>query len=79
MACWESDAVLLHLEGAVVGVLEHGEVGGFGGYLVERDGGGGGVGVGFGGGELGFLRGDLVEDLLLVELGEDLALADGVR
>ena len=29
--------------------------------------------------ELGLLRGDLVEDLFLVELGEDFALADGVR
>ncbi len=34
------------------------------------------MGVGFGGGELGLLGGDLVEDLLLVELGEDLALLD---
>ena len=32
--------------------------------------------VGFGGGELGLLRGDLSEDLHLVELGEDLALLD---
>ena len=72
------DALLLHLECAVVGVLEHGEVGGFGGDLIEGDGGGGGAGAGFGCGELGLLRGDLVEDLFLIELGEDLALADGV-
>ncbi len=72
------DALLLHLECAVVGVLEHGEVGGFGGDLVEGDGGGGGAGAGFGCGELGLLRGDLVEDLFLVELGEDLAAVDGL-
>ncbi len=34
--------------------------------------------VGDGGGQLGLLRGNLVEDLFLIELGEDLALADGV-
>ena len=61
---------------ALVGVLVHGQVGGFGVDLVVCDGGGGGAGVGFGGGELGRLRGDLGEDLLLVELGEDLALFD---
>ena len=72
------DALLLHLEGAMVGVLEHGEVGSFGGDLIEGDSGGGGVGAGFGCGELGFLRGDLIENLFLVELGEDLALAHGV-
>ena len=69
-------AVLGHLEGAVVGVLVHGQVGGFGVDLVVLDGGGGGVGVGLGGGELGALGVDLGEDLDLVELGEDLALFD---
>ena len=43
-------AVLLHLQGAMVGVLEHGKVGGFGGDLIEGDGGGGGVGAGDGSG-----------------------------
>ena len=38
--------------------------------------GGGGAGVGLSRGELGLLRGDLIEDLLLVKLGEDLALFD---
>ena len=42
-------AVLGHLEGAVVGVLVHGEVGGFGVDLVVLDGGFGGAGVGLGG------------------------------
>ena len=37
------DAILLHLGGAVVGVLEHGEVGGLGGDFVEFDGGCGGA------------------------------------
>jgi hypothetical protein len=36
------------------------------------------VSVGLGCGELGLLRGDLVEDLLLVELGEDLTLLDAI-
>ncbi len=69
-------AVLGHLEGAVVGVLVHGQVGGFGVDLVVLDGGGGGAGVGLGGGELGALGVDLGQDLDLVELGEDLALFD---
>ena len=73
------DAVLRHLEVALVGVLVHGEVGGFGADLVVFDGGFGGLGVGFGGGELGLLGVDLVEDLELVELGEDLALFDECR
>ncbi len=58
--------------------LVHGQVGGFGVDLVVLDGGGGGAGVGLSGGELGLLRGDLIENLLLVELGEDLALPDAV-
>jgi hypothetical protein len=70
------DAFLRHLEGAVVGVFVHGQVGSFGVDLVVLDGGGGGAGVGLGGGEHGLLGGDLVEDLLLVELGEDLTLVD---
>jgi len=70
------DAVFGHLEGALVSVLEHGEIGSFGGYLVEFDGSGGGAVVGFGSGELGFLRGNLVKDFLLVELGEDFAGVD---
>ena len=72
------DAIFGHLEVALVGVLVHGEVGGFGVDLVVLDGGCGGASVGFGGGELGLLGGDLGEDLLLVELGEDLALVDAV-
>ena len=72
------DALFGHLEVALVGVLVHGKVGGFGVDLVVLDGGGGGAGVGLGGGELGFLGGYLIEDLLLVELGEDLALFDVV-
>ena len=70
------DAGVGHVLGAVVGALVHGQVGGLGGDLVVFDGGGGGAGVGLGGVELGFLRGDLVEDFLLVELGEDLTLVD---
>ncbi len=72
------DAVLLHLEGTVVGAREHGEVGGLGGYLVEGNRGSGGVGTGDGGGELCLLGGDLVEDLFFVELGEDFAAAYGL-
>ena len=71
-------AVFGHLEGALVGVFVHGKVGGFGVDLVVLDGGGGGVGVGLGGGKLGALGVDLGQDLDLVELGEDLALFDGV-
>ena len=70
------DAVLGHGEGAVVGVLVHGKVGGLGVDLVVLDGGLGGAGVGFGGGELGLLGVDLGEDLDLIELGEDLSLLD---
>ena len=70
------DAFFGHLEIALVGVLVHGKVGGFGVDLVVLDGGGGGAGVGLGCGELGLLRGHLIENLLLVELGEDLALFD---
>ncbi len=70
------DTLFGHLEVALVGVLVHGKVGGFGVDPVVLDGGFGGAGVGFGGGELGFLGGYLIEDLLLVELGEDLALLD---
>src|SRR6266851_6220381 len=69
-------AILGHLEGAVVGVLVHGEVGGLGVDLVVLDGGGGGAGVGLGRGELGALSGYLGEDLDLIELGEELALFD---
>ena len=72
------DAILLHLERAMVGVLEHGEVGGFGGYLVIGDGGGGRVSGGDGGRELGLLGCDLVEDLFLIELRQDFALVDGL-
>ncbi|MCU1319470.1 MAG: hypothetical protein JWP98_988, partial [Edaphobacter sp.] len=62
--------------GAVVGALVHGEVGRAGHDLVVLDGGGRGMGVRFSGFELGFLGGDLVEDFLLVELGENLALLE---
>jgi hypothetical protein len=72
-------AVLGHLLGAVVGVLVHGEVGGFSTDLVILDGGGGGAGVGLGRIELGSLGVYLSENLYLIELGEDLALFhDGV-
>ena len=71
-------AVLRHLEVAVVGVLVHGEVGGFCADLVVFDGGFCSLGVGFGGEELGLLGIDLGEDLDLVQLGEDLALFDGL-
>jgi len=57
-------------------VFEVGEIRGFGGYLVELDSGGGGTGAGFSGGQLSFLGGDLVQDFLLVELGENFALVD---
>ena len=60
------DTVFLHGESTLVGVLEHGQVGGFGGDPVVLDGCGGGACRGLGGGELGLLGGDLVEDLLLV-------------
>ena len=60
------DAVLGHRNGAVVGVLVHGEVGGFGVDLVVLDGGLGCVGVGFCGGEVGLLGGYLGEDFDLV-------------
>ena len=70
------DAIFLHLFGAGIGVLIHGQVGGLGGDAVELDGGGGGVGVGLGGGELCALGGDLGEDLDLIELGELLAGVD---
>jgi hypothetical protein len=72
------EALFGHRQIALVGVLVHGQVGGFGVDPVVLDGGGGCVGVGLGGRELGFLRGDLIEDLLLVELAEDLALLDVV-
>jgi len=71
-------AVFRHLEGAVVAVLEVGEIGGLGGYFVELDRGFGGVSGSFGGGELGLLGGYLIEDFLLVELSENLALVDGL-
>ena len=70
------DAFFGHLQIAFVGVLVHGQVGGLGVDPVVFDGGCGGASVGFGGGELGLLGGDLIEDLLLIELGEDLALFD---
>ena len=70
------DALLGHLQITLVGVFIHGQVRGFGVDFVVLDGGGGGAGVGLGGGELGLLCGDLIENLLLVELGEDLALFD---
>lgn len=68
------DAVLGHLQGAVVGVLVHREVGGLGADLVELDGGGGGAGVGLSGVELGLLGVDLGDDFDLIELSEHLAL-----
>ncbi len=67
------NALFGHLEVALVGVFVHGKVGGFGVDLVVLDGGGSGTGVRFGSGESGLLCSHLVEDLLLVELGEDLA------
>jgi len=70
------DTFFGHFEIAVVGVLVHGQVGGFGVDSVVLDGGHGGAGVGLGGGEHGLLGGDLIEDLLLVELGENLTRVD---
>lgn len=70
------DAFFRHLEGAVVGVLVHGQVGSFCAHFVVVDGCRSSAGVGFGGGKLGFLGGDLIEDFLLIELGEHLALVD---
>ena len=67
------DAGGLHLTGALGGVLDHGQIGRLSVDAVECDGCGGGVGVRLGGRERGFLGGDLVEDLLLVKLGEGLA------
>ena len=65
-----------HLLGAVVGVLVHGEIGRLGVDLVVLDSGGGGVGVRLGGGQERFLGCHLIQDLLLIELGEKLALMD---
>jgi hypothetical protein len=68
------DSLLRHLEVALVGVLVHGKIGSLGVDLVILDGGRGGVRVGLGCSELGFLGGNLIENLLLVELGENLTL-----
>jgi len=57
-------------------VLVHRQVGRFGAHSVVLDRGGGGAGVRFSGAQLCLLRGDLVENLLLVELRQHLALVD---
>ena len=68
------DSLLGHLEVPLVGVLIHGKVGGFCVDLVVFDGSCGGAGIGLGCCELRLLSSYLIEDLLLVELGENLTL-----
>ena len=68
--------LLGHCKVALVGIFVHRQVGGLRVDLVVVDRGGRSAGVGLSGGELGLLSGDLIEDLLLVELREDLALLD---
>ena len=57
-------------------MLEHREIGGFGGDFIVGDGCGSRASTGLGGGQLGLLRGYLVENLLLVELRQHLAGVD---
>lgn len=70
------DTLLGHLQIALIGVLVHGKVRGFGVDLVVFDGGSRSAGVGLGGSERGLLGGYLVEDLLLIELGKNLTGTD---